>query len=160
MNKTIILIQLKIFTKTVSPSDRSGHGRVLTAMSNVYPNPVVRGQGGGGGGGGSGLLPCPPLPPYSVAAPLYFPVPAVTYHGVQGALSVGKFPNPYNNVSQVISGRKKNRSLIPRNCSGLSKKSSSGSCSRKIQYFALVSYTVARQQVQIRCAVSVRVFQS
>ena len=77
-------------------------------MSNVYPNPVVRGAGGGGGGAGGGLLPCPPLPPYSVAAaaPLYFPVPAVTYHSVPGALSVGKFPNP-NNVSQVISGRKK-----------------------------------------------------
>ena len=111
VNKTIILIQLKIFSKTVSPSDRPGHGRVLTAMSNVYPNPVVRGHGGGGGGGGgSGLLPCPPLPPYSVAAPLYFPVPAVTYHGVQGALSVGKFPNPHN-VSQVISGRKTNCSI-------------------------------------------------
>ena len=69
-------------------------------MSNVYPNP----RGGGGGGGGSGLLPCPPLPAFS-AAPLYFPVPAVTYHSVVGALSVGKFPNPHN-VSQVISGRK------------------------------------------------------
>ena len=77
-------------------------------MSNVYPNPVVR---GGGNGNNNGLLPCPPLPnPYSAlsaahAHPLYFPVPAVTYHNMPGALSVGKFPNPHN-LSQVISGRK------------------------------------------------------
>ena len=83
-------------------------------MSNVYPNPVVRG-GAANGGGGGGLLPCPPLPPsYSVsaaaAAPtLYFPVPAVTYHSVPGALSVGKFPNPHS-VSQVISGTEQNHS--------------------------------------------------
>ena len=79
-------------------------------MSNVYPNPVVR--GGAANGGGGGLLPCPPLPPsYSVAAAptLYFPVPAVTYHSVPGALSVGKFPNPHS-VSQVISGTEQNHS--------------------------------------------------